>query len=220
MEKVIDKIRKLLAVARDKGATEHEAATALAMAQRLMLEHDVKNVEDHVEVQAVRGEWMNVHFDDKWYRMLAAGVASLFNCRTLFNSLGDVKFVGKPENIEVCQVTLLWVVDQVEELYKEALKSFRARLGKLDKATRGDFRKTFKEACALRVWHRAAEIVAAARGNIPGHMSLVVIDQSLAAADDLIKGAKKTALTVRRSGFGTGAGQLAGDAVKLQREVR
>ena len=48
-----------------------------------------------------------------------------------------------------------------------------------------------------------------------------MIDQSLAAADDLLKDIKKgRALTMRKSGFGTGAGYAAGDHVKLQREVK
>jgi hypothetical protein len=38
MEKIRDRIRKLLRLARDKGASENEAASAMAMASRLMLQ--------------------------------------------------------------------------------------------------------------------------------------------------------------------------------------
>lgn len=38
-EKILDRIRKLLRLASDKGATQEEAESALLMAQRLMVEH-------------------------------------------------------------------------------------------------------------------------------------------------------------------------------------
>jgi Protein of unknown function (DUF2786) len=221
MVKIIERIRKLLALARDKAASENEAATALAMAQRLMLEHDIKNVEDAVEVEAIRGGWVNVSRGDKWERVIASSVATMFNCRNVFRTDGAHQFVGKPDNIEVCEVTFIWVCEQVEQLYKVGLSAFRRRMGSLSKADRGDFRKTFKEACAMRIWQRVAEIVAAARNEIPAHRALVVIDQSLAAADELLNDVKKgRSLSLRRSGFGTGAGHAAGDQVKLQREVK
>ena len=221
MVKIIERIRKLLAMARDKGASENEAAFALATAQRLMLEHDIQNVEDQIEPEAIRGNWMGVHRDDKWERLVASSVAHMFNCRSVFNGRGDHQFAGKPANIEACEVTFTWVCEQVEQLYKVGLSSFKRRMGRLSKAERGEFRQTFKEACALRIWHRVAEIVAAARNEIPAHRALVVIDQSLAAADELLSHVKQgKALKVRRSGFGTGAGLAAGDQVKLRNEVK
>lgn len=39
--KIVERIRKLLALADDKGATEAEAVAAVMMAQRLMAENDV-----------------------------------------------------------------------------------------------------------------------------------------------------------------------------------
>ena len=222
MEKIRDKIRKLLKLARDKGASENEAASAMAMASRLMLQHNIEHVGDEEEeTRAVRGNWMGIRRDDKWERMTASAVATLFNCRSVTNGLGDHSFAGKPSNIDACQDTFVWVCEQIEELYKEGLKTFKTRMGGLDKMARSDFRKTFKEACALRVWRRIGEIIAANRGQIPSHRVLVVIDQSLAAADDLLKDLKKgRSLAIRRSGLGTGAGLAAGDTVKLQGNLR
>jgi len=220
VEKIIDKVRKLLALARDKGASENEAATALAMAQKLIIEHDIKNVEEAVTVHAIRGQWMGVKLGDKWHKFLAHAVAELFNCRFVSNGVGDIQFVGKPENIEVCELTMKWVVEQVEALYKEGLATFKRQLGGLDQRTRGNFRQTFKEACALRVYRRAKEIVATARNVIPDHMALVVIDQSRAAASDLIRHLPRGRAASAKAGFGTGAGRSAGDRVNLQRGVR
>jgi Protein of unknown function (DUF2786) len=218
MTEIVEKIRKLLRLSRDKGATENEAAVALAMAQRLMLEHDIKNVEEHVEVHAVLGEWMNVDRGELWEQYVAGAVAKLYNCRVVQRTQeGSYRFVGKPDNIEICSDTFLWVCGQVEVLYKETLREYRR---KLDKRGRANLRRSFKEACSVRINQRVNEIVAKARNDIPAHMALVVIDQSLAAADDLIKHLRPARNRKMHGGIGTQAGMLAGDRVQLQGSVK
>lgn len=220
MTEIVDKIRKLLALARDKGASENEAAVALAMAQRLMLQHDIKNVEEKREVHAVMGDWMEVDRGELWEMYVAQAVAKLFNCRCAARpSTGAHQFVGKPESVEVCGDTFLWVCGQVEVLYKEALCVRRRGMSVRE---RGEFRKTFKQGCATRVYDRACDIVAKARNDIPEHVALVVVDQSLAAADDLIKSRGYSSGRARKPSYGSGtaAGMAAGDRVQLQDAVR
>jgi hypothetical protein len=230
---VVEKIRKLLRLARNKGATEAEAATAMGMAQKLMLQHNIDNVEEAVEQIAVRGDWHDAEIDKKWQQILMSAVAKLYNCRAVMMvHTRKVQFVGKPSNVLVCADTLQWVVEQVGELHKQALRTFRqdqlARNGEAPnlqqrKFESRNFRLNFKEACAHRIWQRVNEIVAAARNEIPAHMALVVIDQALAAADDLLKEDNVKAgraMRMRSSGLGTGAGRAAGDQVKLQRTVK
>jgi hypothetical protein len=225
MEKIRDRIRKLLRLAHDKGASEHEAANALAMASRLMLEHNIEHVGDEEESsRVIHGQRMGVDRGDKWERYVASATAKLYSCKSVhWKYSGDHAFVGKSENIEACEVTFLWICEQVEELYKEGLKTFKKQIGEgLGQQTRGNFRKTFKEGCAVRIYRRVEEIVAANRGNIPGHMALVVIDQSLKEAEELMKGMgikKGRSVSRYKSGLGTGAGMAAGDAVKLQGSV-
>jgi hypothetical protein len=221
-ETVVEKIRKLLRLARGN-ANENEAASAMAMAQRLMLQHDITNVEEKVEELAIRGEWKDFDGDKKWQLLLCTAAAKLYNCRCVTMGKKKVQFIGKPSNVLVAADTLQWIIEQVAELHKQALVGFRAKMGgKLEKFHYRDFRLTFKEACALRIYHRCEEIVATMRNEIPAHMALVVIDQALAAADDLLRednvGPGK-AMKMRRSGFGTGAGMVAGNQVKLQHNV-
>jgi len=217
-ENVIEKIRKLFRLARDKGATEHEQAVALAMAQRLMMQHNISDVEEERIIEAIKGEWMNVDRGDPWEFVISSAVAVLFNCRSLImKNSGSHQFVGKPENVEACGEAFLWVCSQVEVLYKEALHAYN---GSLDKAGRANLRKTFKYSCAQRVYERCQDIVARARNDIPSHMALVVIDQSLAAADDLIKGVKKAKIRSPRAGIGTWTGRQAGDRVRLQGSIK
>lgn len=42
-EKIVERIRKLLAMSEDRGATEAEAISAVMMAQRLMSDNDVED---------------------------------------------------------------------------------------------------------------------------------------------------------------------------------
>lgn len=226
---IVEKIRKLLRLARDAGATEAEAATAMAMAQKLMLQHDIDNVEEVVEQLAMRGDWQKMDPNaTKWQRVLAQAVAKLYNCRTMISGSGKymhIQFVGKASHVLVCADTLQWIIEQVNDLHKQALVAFRDKLGgSLSKYHYRDFRHTFKEACAMRIYQRAEEIVAAARNEIPHHMALVVIDQSLAAADDLIQevcgGRKGRSIKLRKYGYGTGAGHAAGNKVQLQHKVK
>jgi hypothetical protein len=215
----IDTIRKLLRLARDKGASEAEAASALAMAQKLMMQHNIEHIDDaDPDVnKAVRGEWMHINRDDKWEILVGGAVAKLFTCRhVLIKRGGSHQFVGKPENVRVAEVTFVWVCEQVEELYRLGLRTFKSETGRLSKETRGNFRRSFKEACARRIYHRVNEIVAHARNEIPEHMALVVVDQSLAQADELLKGTKEMRTQAFRPGLGSGAGYAAGDNVKLQ----
>jgi hypothetical protein len=213
IEKVTDKIRKLYRLANDKGATENERNVALEMAQRLMLQHNIQDVQDEKIVEAIKGEWMNVDRGELWEMYVASAAAKLFNCRSVVRAkLGSHQFVGKPENIEAAGETFLFICAQIEVLYKEALKSWA---GSLDKRGRAELRKTFKQACAIRVAHRVDEIVARARNDIPAHMALVVVDQSLAAADALISGLR---MVKRKTSYGIGSqmGNLAGDRVQIQ----
>ena len=219
---IVEKIRKMLRLARDAGATEAEAATAMGMAQRLMLQHNIDNVEEVVEQVAIQGDWHNYEIDKRWQQLLLLAIAKLYNCRSLMNRDGRVQFIGKASNVLVCADTLVWVTEQVNSLHKEALKAF-GNGRKLTKYEYRDFRLTFKEACANRIYQRVIEIVAASRNEIPAHMALVVIDQALAAADDIIATMNVKAgraMRLRRSGFGTGAGHAAGNQVKLQHSVK
>lgn len=217
--KIIDRIRKLLALARDKGASEAEASLAMAKASELMLQHNIDNIDEDTGVGVIAGIPVGGDLGQNWHIIIAAAVGRLYTCRGVRYGRDKFYFVGKPDNVEACEVTLVFIVGQVDALYKEALNIYS---GRLNKTMRAELRTTFKEACAIRIAHRVNEIVATMRNRIPDHKALVVIDQSLSEADDLLNagGVKKgKEVTVRKSGIGTGAGWSAGDAIKLQTEL-
>lgn len=220
-EKIIDRIRKLLALARDKAASEHEAATAMAMASDLMIKYNVDHVDDADAPGVIEGSYTTEKFDQKWHSFMHTSIATLYDCRGLVQR-GHRKFVGRPFNVAAAEETWPFVLEQVEALYKSSLRAFKGEMGKLSKEQRGEFRQTFKEACALRIWRKVSEIKAAQKNMIPGHKALVVIDSLKDELDAHFaekEYGKGRQLQVRRSGFGTGAGLAAGDSINLNRRM-
>jgi hypothetical protein len=221
----IEKIKKLLRLgASNSGASDAEAESAMSMAAALMAKHAVQVTLDGDDApEAVRGapDWK---FDEVWHRECAAAAGYLYYCRAIFYGNKGIAFVGRPDNIEACNATLHYLVAEVERLYKANLPKG------LDKATRAEYRRTFKFACGRRLAARAWAIMETLRNDdakaiaATGSKALVVvqsIDTQLAEADDMLKAAGvKTAKNVmRKGGNGTLAGQRAGNTVQLQKQV-
>jgi hypothetical protein len=220
-EKIIDRIRKLLALAKDKAASENEAATAMSMASDLMMKYNIDHVDDADAPGIIEGQYMRDQYKQKWHGFMHTAIATLYDCRGLETKSGFRKFVGRPFNVSACEETWEFVIEQVEALYKEGLKAFKGKMGRLSKDARCDFRDSFKQACALRILRKVKEIKAAQKNQIPDHKALVIIDTMKEELDTLFaaKGLKDRRPVKVTSGFGTGAGLAAGDQVNLNRRM-
>lgn len=145
-ERIIDKIRKLLALAAD--ATEpNEAALAAERAQALMIEHAI-------EEEAVRGKdpsagpsepieteilwdyrvpkkWMDgtprmaPSKIPSWHVQLAGAMARSFLCRIYYTSGREITMVGRRSAREVFRATYLYVRGEVEKLCDSGWKAER-----------------------------------------------------------------------------------------------
>lgn len=138
-ERVVDKIRKLLALAAD--ATEpNEAALAAERAQALMLEHAV-------EEEAVRGKgdaspaepieteilWdyrerktMAPSRIPEWHVQLAGAMARSFLCRVYYTRGREITMVGRRSAREVFSATYFYVRSEIEKLCETGWKRERA----------------------------------------------------------------------------------------------
>lgn len=107
--RVLARIRKMLALARDAAATEGERDNALRMAHATMVKHNLDMLE--VGAQAVqndpRGEHQEVYLGKLWARHINQAIAELFFCTYFFRlipgSNGPAEknrhcFVGKRSN--------------------------------------------------------------------------------------------------------------------------
>lgn len=209
MSAIVDRIKKLLALARDKGASEAEAATAMRMASELMLKH---NIDEPTEEVPTVGYHQVVYEDtDKWVYWLGRAAALIYSCKEVETTRGGkrgIGFIGRPDNTEAAFTTLVWLVDQVEEQYKLHLPRG------LSKGARAEFRRTFKYAAALRVVGKAQEIV---KHNKLTGKALLVIDQRKAEADEFFKSGGGRSIQGRshKPGMGSMSGYAAGDSIKL-----
>lgn len=81
-EKIIERIKKLLAVAEDRGATEYEAAAAALAAQRLIAEYDVEQWEIHSKDAEPIETVYAKDVKRRWRWQLADVIAPAFRCKT------------------------------------------------------------------------------------------------------------------------------------------
>lgn len=153
------KINKLLNMTVENGCSEDEQETAMAMAAgiatRLGIDLEAARQREATPAQrkAVR-KGFNQEF--KIHQVLAFQAAGqLYGCEvyTYSGGKGGCFFIGREENVELAEQTAFWLMRQVELLYKEHLPRG------LSQSVRAEYRKTFKAACAHRVYERAVSLM-------------------------------------------------------------
>jgi hypothetical protein len=221
----INKIKKLLALGQaNSGATEGEAESAMSMAAALMLKYNVQVQLDGDDDKAAIKSKVIWDYSEIWHQSCASAAGYLYSCRPLIwrGMGGGVQFVGRPDNIDAAQMTLAYLAEEVERLYKLNLPKG------MSKNDRAEFRRTFKFACALRIAARAWAIMETLRQDdlkaieATGSTALVIvqnIDAQLAEADALLGDVKKAVARTYKGGLGTSLGKNAGDTVQLQKQV-
>lgn len=228
----LDKIRKLLALANDKRGNENEAARALELATALMMRYGVTHTDLDVDDKRVaQGNFIDAQ-DAQWTAWLAEGAGKLYGCRPLYwrrRKKGDdegIAFVGRSLNVQASEATYAFLVRQVDDVYRLHLPRGLA------KSERAQYRRTFKEACALRVLGRILEIIANLKTEegaqeATGCTALVVINHRDELDKEVEDFFEQEGTKTRRSREvsikptkGALEGYLAGDTIKIQQEVK
>ncbi|MFN3987619.1 MAG: DUF2786 domain-containing protein [Rhodocyclaceae bacterium] len=148
---ILDKIRKCMALA--KSGSEHEAATALRQAQKLMELHQVSQAEmlaaGVAESKARSGA---ITRPATWECHLAGCIAAAFGCKLIFRSRWDRAwwaFIGLPPANEVAAYSF-------EVLLRQALKARREFIAAALKRTKKKSNKTRRADLFSEGWVRAA----------------------------------------------------------------
>jgi hypothetical protein len=221
---IVAKIKKLLALGQaNSGATDAEAEQAMRMAGALMLKHNIEvQLDDDTLPEAKQGD-MIAGWGEPWHIEVANAAAYLYSCRVIvWKRLGDVAFVGRPDNIDAARATADFLRAEVERLYKVNLPRG------LSKQDRANYRSTFKFSCGRRLAARAWAIMETLRQDdakaieATGSRALVVvqsIDQMLAEADALLSDVKKLPAKTYKFGLGSEDGRKAGDKIQMQKQV-
>lgn len=224
-DEIKSRIVKLLNLSRDRGASEAEAATAMTMATKMMLLHGITE-SDLQTSKAVAGRSENTELERDWQEIIAQTAGNLFGCMTLLskalNGAPVFYYIGRPENHDAAKQTFNFLCDQVERLYKNGLPRG------MSQRDRANFRRTFKYACASRIYHRAAELIEEMkRGehtkDVSNGTALVVqgyFDKLADEVDEFLAKAKMN-IRMKRSkprsmGLGSAAGHAAGNAVNIR----
>lgn len=123
-EKILDKIRKCLALS--KSSNEHEAATALRQAQTLMQQHSITDFD--VEHADIREESIRAGATSKpvqWETALAQNVASAFSCTVFLkiNYAGYWTFVGTSPSVEIACYAFKVLFRQVKQARTNYIKT-------------------------------------------------------------------------------------------------
>lgn len=123
-----EKIKKLLAMTTERGATEAEAQVAMEKANQLLKEHNL-NFADINSLEEKKDHREEDRFPAyPWARTICAAVAHLYDCIYYYNTGEDLRktnhiFVGRKGNSETALLIAEFVVKTV---LKEALKAQKA----------------------------------------------------------------------------------------------
>lgn len=103
MEKIIEKIKKLLAMTEENGASENEAMIAALKAQKLMAEHNltIADIDTDEKGQTIIEEACDAGKGDKWKYKLANVIAANFCCKTYVAQRRWIIFYGYEKDAKI-----------------------------------------------------------------------------------------------------------------------
>ena len=211
-DKIVDKIRKLLALS--KSGNPNEAALALQKATALMEEHQIKNIDlipeqsvTHSELEEVTGQ----HYI--WAKTLAYACAKMFDCTTInYTYCHSFRFIGEEQNI-LCANQLFW------HLFRAWKCLFNTEYQNDKPADRKLYRKSHGLGFASMIWSRVEELTEKRHENIVKSTGTDLVVVSDAKLKDYmnenfeLKKASSRSLTTSSSGYSQG--MAAGKKVNL-----
>jgi hypothetical protein len=128
-DKILARVKKMMAIANDAAATEQERDTALQMAYKVLAKHNLSMVDVHNhEAPENRDEVCATMAMTPWSKDVASSIARLFFCNYLFGGKvnswkGRHYFIGKESNATTAQLMSEFVIGSIlkqsRKLYKD-----------------------------------------------------------------------------------------------------
>ena len=226
--KIIERIRKLLALANDKGASENEAAIAMRRASVLLATHNLTpedvakgSAEEVIDRHSfMYGGNGNQNRSGPWARYIARAIGELNFCSYYFNAMGHKDkhtFIGKATNAAVAQMVTEYVLRSINT---EAVAG--AKLNKHD----SNWLNAFRNAAATRIHYRCKALIKEMQeqGNEAGTgLVLASLFQREAQAIEVWKANSGLALRASKGGArratsadAVQAGKAAGERVAIR----
>jgi len=228
-----NKIAALLNVGKDSRTPENERDNAMRLASLLMLKHNISESDvrkDDDKPRMTRGREYEAEL--AWHETCAFACEQLYALKSLWMK-DEFIFLGRPDNVDAGQQTYEFLIEQIEQLYKQSLPKG------LSKSERAQYRRQFKFACAERVYIRACRIAREQREGskeaqeATGSTALVVIEarkqleqevndfmeQIFQKMDQPRKDSKARAVKIKEDHRGARDGDRAGHQVQLNRRI-
>jgi hypothetical protein len=152
---IIDKIRKLLALA--KGSTEHEAAAALAKAREIMDAHGVSDA--HIamaEIEEATARASRTQRPPRWEGILCAAVRRALGVEVFITACGDRTYVGRTPAAEIASYAFAVLFRRLKAARGDYIRTQLKRCGPARKRQRADI---FCEGWAIAVFQKIAELM-------------------------------------------------------------
>ncbi len=155
--KVLDKVRKLLSLANNAGATEGERDNAMRMAHALLAKHNLS--EDDLDVKENRVKEQLNTYGSPWARSIAASIARLYFCKYFYSKGKSVihNFVGKESNAVTASLMTNYVI---KSALKEAGKKCK------EEGMSHSFKTSFLIGTANAVRDRVDQMIAAQANDV------------------------------------------------------
>lgn len=157
-EDIIKKIQKLLAVSKDKGASENEAMMAADMAQKLLQAHNLSlgEIKNNENIEPINKESYEVE-RDVWKGWIRNSTAKLYYCTTyssskldkLYRKVKVTYFVGRESNRIVAKHMSDYFIETVERLADKEFENVPGNRNEVNK-----MKHAFSQGCASRLSRR------------------------------------------------------------------
>jgi hypothetical protein len=132
MDKILARVRKMMALANDAAASEHERDTALKMAYNVLAKYNLSMVDVDARVpQEQRDKIEAVMSRTPWAKFVSHAIADLFFCKYLVGpSINSSKchhfFVGKQSNATTAMLMSEFIISSIR---REARKLYKSDTG-------------------------------------------------------------------------------------------
>jgi len=227
-EKVMERIRKLLALATDDGATENEAAIAMKRARKLMDEHQIKqiDIENMADARSkLKGEKQD--FGDswkkrppKWLSTLCVAVADFNECivKLEMEPTKDFKCVIRYYGLEGDAVSSALMLEYLKQNCAKRFKQFADAQG-LKGKERNVATRDFRQAYSHTICGKIREIVKERKqSQLSNSKELMIIKNQLVTEIWGKANYSKSKHTVRGT-LAENAGTISGQRAHLGRNV-
>lgn len=217
--KAVDKIRKLLARARDAAASEAETETCMIRARELMDEYGVDPEAAEERREGPGRENGTMKYFDPWRRTLFTQCARYYGCEMISMNAGgqrgDYALVGRPSSRAVALDMYGYLEATTVRLAREYRKSTGGpRAEQLD----------FERGCGVRLANRLQELRKQneAAAQVVGQGTALVLVTEIRETRDWMSSHMSTRAATNKTSFrgeGAAAGQAAADKVHLGGQI-